>query len=227
VWRQVELLLVYMWHHNASLFANLCGIAAGYGYCLLAGLTVDIPLVGRIDPASLGLGYAPLRGAAGGFYAPNVGGFFDNLFGGAQNWGSNDAPAGGGAGAGYGGGRGRDWGAASGRSTGGAGNTTGGAAGRGYTAGWRGGGGGGGGGAYPSPAPAPPPAPQGGGGGGGYGNRMGYQPGVAVRIFGLVNAAQHNGKIARVVRPRLLRLLHLLHLRRQQRGPPAQSTVDR
>ena len=38
----VELLLVYVWHHNASMVANLCGIFAGYSYCLLAGLTIDI-----------------------------------------------------------------------------------------------------------------------------------------------------------------------------------------
>merc|ERR1719498_1216753 len=86
----VDLVIVYVWHHEASMFANICGILAGYLYCLLAGLTVDIPLVGRVDPAALGLGAAPLRGVSRGFTNPlRNGNFFENLFGGgAQDGGT-------------------------------------------------------------------------------------------------------------------------------------------
>ena len=172
----VELLIVYVWHHNASMFANICGIFAGYLYCLLAGLTIDVPHFGRIDPAALGFGRAPLRGMARGFVNPlRDGSFFDNLFGGGGGGdggaGANTAGAGGG-GAWGGGGRGRDWGTAGGQTTGGRAT-----------------------GAAPSPAPAPPPAyarsPP------GYTPR--YTNGAAVRVFGLVSAAHHNGKIGKVV----------------------------
>ena len=213
----VELLIVYMWHHEASMFANICGILAGYLYCLLAGLTVDIPLVGRVDPAALGLGAAPLAGMAGGFRNPlRDGNFFDNLFGGGGGGGDAGAGAwGGGGGGGAGaGGRGRDWGAnttqqRAGQTTGGqttGGQTTGGGGGNAWGGGGANAWGGAAGSAAPRgraaapsprpsapsanavPSPAPPPE---------YTQRLAN--GAAVRVFGLVSASQHNGKIGKIV----------------------------
>ena len=218
----VELLIVYVWHHNASMFANICGILAGYLYCLLAGLTVDIPLVGRVDPAALGLGAAPLRGMASGFVNPlRDGSFFDNLFGGgpvgAGAGGAGAWGAGGGAGAaaGGGGGGGRDWGTntaqqRAGRTTGG-GQTTGGAQ------AWGNSGANAWGGASasaaprdrsaaPSPAPVPSPARPSAPTAGSVPSpapppdyQARYPEGTAVRVFGLVSASHHNGKIGKVV----------------------------
>jgi membrane associated rhomboid family serine protease len=208
----VELVVVYIWHHNASMFANICGIFAGYLYCLLTGLTIDVPLVGRVDPAALGLGAAPLRRAARGFTNPlPANNFFGNLFGGGAAGG--DGGGGGGAGAwggawgGGGGGGGTDWGAntaqqragqrAGGQTTGGrtSGNTWG-------SSGANAWGGASGSAAprdraAPSPAPAPSPARPSSAPPPDYQAR--YTNGTAVRVFGLVSASHHNGKIGKVV----------------------------